>query len=373
MDVINSEVCYLGSHNTEAYGLSWKVVDTTAVYIPPGSTNTLFELVNVYGDILNSHLHHNFFGMYSYGHHGGHWATNEVAYNIAYGFDPHDDSDHLVIEENNVHHNGWHGIIASKRCDNGIIRNNISWNNGLDLADPHGNGIMLHRSCDNWIVENNTSFGNADSGIAIFGSDNIVVRNNVCLSNVNAGIRLSVEAEDCWVEGNEIGHVNRYGLYVYEGNDPPEDDDVASNAGRCQRNVFTNNFVHDYTSEAVKLQGSDENLFVGNTFVAPVSTFRFAQGTNNVMQDNVLPANSLVKLTGFNTNLSSVTLAGQPQLSLQLDAFSAATFAADGGAVFDFAENEVPSGGGLGGIVCVGHGQRGGDEIPIWSSRANCM
>jgi poly(beta-D-mannuronate) C5 epimerase len=343
MDIINSEICYLGSKNTEAYGLTWKVVDTTAQYLPPGSTNTLHDLVKVYGDILNSYIHHNFFGVYTYGHYGGHWATNEVAYNAAYGFDPHDDSDHLVIESNNVHHNGWHGIIASKRCDNGVIRNNISWNNGLDLTDPHGNGIMLHRSCNNWVVENNLSFGNADSGIAIFASDNIVIRNNVCLSNVNAGIRLSVGTENNWIEGNEIGYVHRYGLYVYEGSDPPEDDDVGVNEGRCQGNVFTNNFVYDYTAEAIKLQGSDENLFVGNTFTAAVLTFRFAEGTNNVMRDNSIPANSLVKVTGFATNHSSVTLIGQAPLTLQLNLFGAATFADEAGAVFAFAEHEVPT------------------------------
>ena len=60
---------------------------------------------------------------------------NEIDHNAGYGFDPHDDSDNLLIEGNNVHHNGWHGIIVSKRCDHGILRNNVSWNNGLDAAD----------------------------------------------------------------------------------------------------------------------------------------------------------------------------------------------------------------------------------------------
>ena len=43
-----------------------------------------------------------YFGHYSYGHQGGQWTNNKVHDNIGYGFDPHDDSDHLLIEGNEV-------------------------------------------------------------------------------------------------------------------------------------------------------------------------------------------------------------------------------------------------------------------------------
>lgn len=43
-----------------------------------------------------------YFGHYSYGHQGGRWKKNKVHNNIGYGFDPHDDSDHLLIKENEV-------------------------------------------------------------------------------------------------------------------------------------------------------------------------------------------------------------------------------------------------------------------------------
>jgi poly(beta-D-mannuronate) C5 epimerase len=342
MDVVNSEIAYLGSHNTEAYGVSWKVVDTTAAYLPPGSTNTLFDLVNVYGDILNSHLHHNYFGMYSYGHHGGIWATNEVNDNIAYGFDPHDDSDYLVIEGNNVHHNGWHGIIASKRCDSGVMRNNVTWNNGLDLANPHGHGIMLHRSCHDWVVEGNLSYGNADSGIAIFDSDRVLIRDNVCLGNTNAGIRLSVGAADNWVEGNEVGGTHQYGLYLFEGNDVPEpDDDGSAGSGRCRGNTFTNNFVYNYTSDAIKLKNCDSNLFIANVFLGSSTTWRFDGGTNNRLIGNSTPPNTLAKLLGTVTNLTSTIFKRQSLLSVQLDTNSTAIMADDDGAIFDCSPADI--------------------------------
>ncbi len=119
--------------------------------------------MSVTGDILRSNIHDLYFGHYSYGHQGGVWSYNEVGarlvpypllpylasyldvgvtsgmtlvgkvlnrpfahcccvhcascrsfvqvhHNIAYGFDPHDDSDDLIIHNNHVHNNGWHGI-----------------------------------------------------------------------------------------------------------------------------------------------------------------------------------------------------------------------------------------------------------------------
>ena len=42
------------------------------------------------------------FGHYSYGHQGGKWNYNVVHDNVGYGFDPHDDSDHLEIIGNTV-------------------------------------------------------------------------------------------------------------------------------------------------------------------------------------------------------------------------------------------------------------------------------
>ena len=75
--------------------------------------------VNVYGNIYDSDIHHNHFGVYTYGHQQGDWRRNKMHDNTAYGFDPHDDSDFLTIHDNEVYNNGNHGIIASKRC-NGV-------------------------------------------------------------------------------------------------------------------------------------------------------------------------------------------------------------------------------------------------------------
>ena len=342
MDVINSDIGYLGSHNTEAYGLTWKVVDTTAVYLPAGTTNTLFDVVNVYGDIMNSRLHHNYFGMYSYGHYGGRWINNEVDHNLGYGFDPHDDSDYLVIENNNVHDNGLHGIIASKRCDHGILRNNRSWSNGRDPFGLRGNGLMLHRSCNDWVVEGNQSYGNVDSGIAIFASSRNLVRDNLCVSNGNAGIRLSVGAAGNWVAENDFTFNAKYGLYLYEGNDPPEpDDNDPLTAGRPRHNTFVNNFVQHYGPEALKVDNGDANEFLYNHFVGTNATLRFASSTDNAIISNLFPANVVVKLNGSTTNRNATLIKGAPPVKLDLDQFSTAQFEDDNCAIFDSAQGRL--------------------------------
>jgi len=245
-----------------------------------------------------------------------------------------------VIEGNHVHHNGWHGIIASKRCDHGILRGNISHHNGLEPTNPHGHGIMLHRSSNNWLVENNQSYNNADTGIAIFACDRTVIRNNTCRSNSNAGIRLSVGSENSWVEGNQVLASGGNAFYLYEGNDPPElDEGELLPSGRCRQNTFTNNFVNGYGREAIKSANADSNVFAGNVFIGLNTVLRFENGTNNLASANILPSDTFAKLVGTVTNtlrqFTTTTFTSQPRLNLQLDdPYSTATFTDKSCAIF---------------------------------------
>lgn len=324
MDILDSDVGYLGSHNAEAYGLVWKVLEAKLPSDRPyGALTNLYSLVNVYGDIKRSRLHHNYFGMYSFGAYGMQMTDNEVDHNVGYGFDPHDDSDYLLIENNNVHHNGAHGIIASQRCNNFIVRNNISWENGH-------NGIMLHRYCDNSLVENNRSFNNGDAGIAVFDNYRSTIRGNICLRNLLAGIRFSVGASDDLVENNECANGGNYGIYLYKGVDAP----FPGDNGHCKRNIFRNNSVHDNTGPGIFLTTCDDNVFAGNIFARNASTFWFVNGQRNIMESNSIPTGSIVRMQGTPNILTSTIFRNQPALTIQLDAFSTATFADAGNRIF---------------------------------------
>ena len=330
MDVIDSDIGYLGSHDAEAYGLTWKVIESPTDHY--GALTNLYNLVNVYGDMIHSRVHHCYFGHYSFGSFGQQLRDNEMDHNVGYGFDPHDDSDYLVIEGNNVHHNGWHGIIASQRCNNTIIRNNTSWANG-------GNGIMLHRYCNDSLIENNRSFHNGDSGIALFDNARTIVRGNICLQNFNAGIRLSVGAQDNLIENNEFAHGANYGLYLYKGGDLP----FPGDDGHPKRNRFVNNRIHHNGNVGIFLTTGDDNVFSGNIFEANANSFTLINGKRNRFESNAIPRDVVVRTTGAADFLASTFARNQPVLSFQLDLFSTMTFEDLTGRVFDPEESGIPT------------------------------
>jgi len=323
MDVIDSDIGYLGCHEAESYGLVWKVN-------PPqtnqnfGPLTNLYNLVNVYGDIKNSRIHHNFFGVYTFGAYGMQMVNNEVDHNVWYGFDPHDDSDALVIEGNNVHDNGTHGIIGSQRCDHMIIRNNTSWNNG-------GCGIMLHRYTDYAVLEDNKCLGNGDAGIAIFDSYHNTVRRNTCWRNFKSGIRLSVGSADNLIENNDFGFGGNFGFYLYKGNDAPRPGDN----GRPKRNRFANNQVHDNGSSGIFLTSGDDNVFTANLFSANFGSLSFLNGRRNLLDSNSIPSGVIVATKGGPDFASTTSIRNQPSLSIQVDAYSSTIFEDSSGRVFD--------------------------------------
>src|SRR5207248_3325304 len=160
MDITNSEVCCLGSPEAGAYGLVWKVIAATATNLPPASTNTIFDLVTVFGNIVNSRIHDNYFGVYTYGAQGMQWLANEVYNNAEDGFNLGEKSKEVLIQGNNLHNNGSYGIVASKRCDHLALRGNNCSSNAQS-------GILLQRQSNHSLIEANQCLSNGDSGIGL--------------------------------------------------------------------------------------------------------------------------------------------------------------------------------------------------------------
>ncbi len=315
MDIVASEVAWLGYAGAEAYGLSWKV---------NGSGPDLYERLQVRGDIHDSYIHHNYFGIYTYGHQSGIWRNNEVSHNVQYGIDPHDDSDDLLIADNNVHDNGNHGIIASQRCDRVIIRNNRSYGNA-------GNGIMLHRDSNDAVVEGNQAYQNGDSGIAVFASSRAVIRNNELLDNALYGMRFSVGSADNLVEDNVVAYSGRHGLFFYQGSDAPQPGDD----GRPKRNQFFNNHIHGSLKHAVRMKHSDANSFIGNLFENNGGSLSFVESSQVEFLGNQVPDDVVFRVSGSPGTPSSLHFNGQARIELQLqDHHSTAHFTDYAQAVF---------------------------------------
>jgi mannuronan 5-epimerase len=325
MDIIDSDIGYLGHDDSEAYGLTWKVIGAH-----PDPARSIYDYVNVYGDILNSRLHHNFFGVYTFGHYGGRWATNEVDHNVGYGFDPHDDSDYVVIESNNVHDNGWDGIIASMRCDHLIVRGNVSRSNGQ-------NGIILHRSSSDCVVENNQCLDNGTTGIVLTGDWRCIVRSNLLVRNFEAGLRLDLGSADNLIEGNVCASNVLYGFHLYKGSDTPELNDD----GRPKRNRFANNLVQNNGLDGINLADSDDNTFATNAFYANGNTLRFVRGFRNRLDGNDISGGVTIKTFGSPFDAPVTYISNQPALRVQVDAYSSTVFEDAMGRIFDPEEKGV--------------------------------
>ncbi|CAN0151476.1 unnamed protein product [Ascophyllum nodosum] len=270
MDVIDSEIGYLGYHESESYGLVWKVRG----FCIDKSNLEVFDSVNVYGDIINSNIHNNYFGMYSYGQMGGNWSYNKMHNNVEYGFDPHDDSDYLTIMGNDVWGNGNHGIIASKRCDHVTISDN-------HVCNGHKTGLFLHRSSDHTIVTRNHVHSNSNAGLAVLESFYMNVHHNVFKDNLY-GIRFSVGAGYNWIHDNIIGSSSNYNLYTYLGSDKP---DVPDTTGFPIGNVFWRNYLSGTFEDSIKLKQAEQSVIVNNRLTSAGSIMIDAS-TQTTFRDN---------------------------------------------------------------------------------------
>jgi parallel beta-helix repeat protein len=333
LDVLNSEVQYLGFEASERYGLAWKANGTEEALAS--------DVVYVLGDVKNSKIHHNHYGVYSFGLLGsespssGHWTGNEVYSNDGYGLDAHDHSDDLVIDGNNVHDNGHvdpkgkHGIILSEKCVNAQITNNTSNGN-------FGNGIMLHNFADNAIVEGNTATGNGDAGVALFCSSGALVKGNTLTNNAVYGIRLTVAAKGNTVEANTIAGSGEYGIFMQ----PATDSNNVCGDLTPRENTFTGNTVTGSGITGLKVTDATNNTFDSNTIEGGAS-IRNSKGVNTTqviaLRNNTFGAGGVVRLDGDAAQgmLVRADFTDTPHVTVSADTGSTAHFADDAGAIFD--------------------------------------
>ena len=244
MDIVDSEIAFLGYAANESYGVVWKVVAPDPF---------VFDYVRVHGNVINSRIHDNYFGLYASGARGSEWRGNHVHHNVQYGLAPHTRSDDLRIEDNDVHDNGRHGITVRQHCARVAIRNNRVWGNGES-------GITLHRRSNAGIVEGNRVFRNGEAGILVSDSAGVTVRGNIVRENAHIGIQLAMGASDNRVQENWIRGNGFYGLFVGKGRgQPPPGED-----GHPRRNHIAHNRVWGSTAENLRMGTVALNAWVAN-------------------------------------------------------------------------------------------------------------
>jgi len=222
MDIRSSEISYLGSPDGESYGISWR--DTN------GSSTPDTLRTRVTGDVIDSTLSYNYYGIYTYQASYMTFRGNTFHNNISYGFDPHDFTHHVLVEDNEAYENGNHGFIISRGCNNFIFRNNRSYNNrySVDEKDRNAHGFMLDPGSPNssyaqapvfdTLLEGNEAWGNDGYGLRVLGSINNTIRNNIFRDNLQ-GITLEQGSTGNVVHANTISDNQLYGVYLIGGSD----------------------------------------------------------------------------------------------------------------------------------------------------------
>ena len=284
MNIRNSEIGFLGSRDGESYGLSWRDINDPK---EPDQLRT-----RVTGEVINSLIHDNYYGIYTYQASNMTFRGNKFYNNILYGFDPHDFSHNFLVENNEAYNNGADGFIISRGCNNFIIRNNIAYNNVDPSPASRAHGFIIDpgspNSADpqvpsnNNILENNEAYGNEGYGLRILGSNNNQIRNNYFHGNLR-GISIDQNSTDNLISGNRINNNSRYGLVIQE---------------TANKNVVRNNEVMTNSDNGIHIQSNEnqvENNTVKNNFKAGIALLiktGFVAPTNNVITANLVISNS---------------------------------------------------------------------------------
>jgi parallel beta-helix repeat protein len=189
LDVLRSEIAYLGYNRGSAYGLSWREQRAT-------------------GSVVDSNVHHLFFGMYSYEAIDIELRDSRWHDCVYYGIDPHDFTEGMVVVGNESFGNGSHGIIFSNGVSGGTVRGNVVHDNG-------GNGIVMDYRSDAVTITGNVVRDNGGDGIVVLGSSDVEVTANEVTGN-RVGLRVNLTSNDNVFADNEVAG-NRVGVQVYGG------------------------------------------------------------------------------------------------------------------------------------------------------------
>lgn len=303
MNIRNSDIGYLGADDGESYGLTWRDVNEEPTVL----------LTRVTGEVIDSLIHHNYYGVYTYQASNMLFRGNQFYENVRYGFDPHDFSHSFVVENNQAYNNGAHGFIISRGCNNFTIRNNISYNN-TDPSTSLAHGFMLDPgsptssdpqapSYDN-LLENNEAYGNEGYGLRILGSTNNEILGNYFHHN-EMGVSLELGSTGNQVINNRLNNNTRYGLFIQETAD---------------KNMVRTNEMMNNGDNGIYIRSAHENQIEANMVkenakagIALIIRSGFTAPRNNVLKLNTVTGNFVngIDLRGAQGTLAESNLVEQ--------------------------------------------------------------
>ncbi len=303
MDIHNAEMSYLGYQTGGQSGLAWR---ETATKGDPANADII--KTGPTGEILDSNIHNNYYGQYSFEAFGLKVLRNSFHDNVKYGFDPHDFSTRFEVANNVSYNNGSHGIIFSRGCTYNLVHDNVIYDN-QSLGQPV-HGIVLDRGSDHNQVYNNTIYGNT-FGIGLFQSSNNYVHDNTIYNNATGIVakatyideqgrdptdRYDGLSTDNNIVGNNIHDNSDQGIYLFERADHNTiDNNKITNNG--QVGVYIKTGYNTITYNTITNNGNgviitgDEPYTVPPTPVQPYAGNGRTPGAANILVGNEITNN----------------------------------------------------------------------------------
>jgi len=197
MDVIRSEVAYLGWSAGEPSGLAWRLRAGYGGDDPVTANNIK---VGATGSILNSNIHNNYFGQYSFQAYGLRVFNNEFHDNAFYGFDPHDYSTGFEVAYNQIYNNGTHGISFDAGSTKNLVYGNTNAGNGVDGVTVKGPADPAQVVDSRNKITRNSIMANGRKGIKVDATANRGIQPPTITSAPGASVVTGTAAPNALVE-----------------------------------------------------------------------------------------------------------------------------------------------------------------------------
>ena len=306
MDILNSEIAYLGRDVTGEHGLDYY-----------GSDGSLIQ---------NNNIHHNWRAFYSAGVGGITFTKNEVHDNLQYGVDPHSGTHDMYITYNKVYNNN-HGIICSVACYNMHITNNELYNNQKD-------GIFMDAGSHHSTIANNKIY-NEDEGIqlpslsysevfgntitnsnygiviytqigSVFDRDDrcvpygcVSIKNNIHDNTIKVsttGIVIKGGASGNTISSNFMSGNSQYGIRV--------------DGSTTSANVFKYNHISN-SKYGIELTSNKESIFKRNYFDTAIPSGEYTLRSNSALKlEDTKFYNDIIKAMDSSSNQASISKSG---------------------------------------------------------------
>ncbi|MCB1509549.1 MAG: right-handed parallel beta-helix repeat-containing protein [Hyphomicrobiaceae bacterium] len=232
----------------------------------------------------------------------------EAQNNSGYGFDPHEQTVRMLVQDSVSHHNGFDGFVADYVSDS-VYVGNIAYAN-----DRHGFNIVT--SSHDVLLDGNIAYDNASAGIAVQrGSedrllvDNVVVRGGEVYGNDGEGVVVRM-SENVTITGVDVHDNGTYGIRVRGSSDVTIEGNTVSNNSQALNDGYSEIQITHYFDDTTGATFGSLDIAILNNVISSEGLIRARYGVEERSGDVVgttVDSNDISGTVRGNVSLSGET------------------------------------------------------------------